>query len=141
MARFNRKFALKIFCLLMAFTANFAALAHHALSAEFIPEKTIVVKGILTKVEWVNPHLHLYLDVQKEASKIEHWTIEASSPNQLYRAGWRKELFKIGESLEIKGYPAKDGSNAMAVQVITFSDGKQLLGNGAAGDEKQLKAF
>lgn len=99
-------------------------LAHHAFTAEFDGSKTIVVKGVLTQVEWTNPHIQIYLDVKGPDGKLQHFTFASGPPNMLHRAGIRKSDFKIGETVTITGAPAKDGTQQLGwMKMIKYPDG------------------
>jgi hypothetical protein len=100
------------------------ALAHHAFTAEFDGSKTIVVKGVLTQVEWTNPHIQIYLDTKGADGKVQHFTFASGPPNMLHRAGIRKSDFRIGETVTITGAPAKDGTQSLGwMKMIKYPDG------------------
>ena len=100
------------------------ALAHHAFTAEFDGSKTIVVKGVLTQVEWTNPHIQIYLDTKGPDGKLQHYTFASGPPNMLHRAGIRKADFRIGETVTITGAPAKDGTQLLGwMKMIKYPDG------------------
>lgn len=99
------------------------ALAHHSFSAEFDGSKTIVVKGVLTHVEWTNPHIYMYLDVKQPGGKVERYTFASGPPNMLHKAGIRQADFKIGETVTITGAPAKDGTSLGWLKMIKYPDG------------------
>src|SRR6266699_1760764 len=87
------------------------ARAHHAFTAEFNASKPVMLNGKITKVEWLNPHARLYLDVNVPAGPVTKWQLELPSPNGLMRQGWTKSLLKRGDVLTVSGYLARDGSN------------------------------
>jgi uncharacterized protein DUF6152 len=100
------------------------ALAHHSFSAEFDGSKTIVVKGVLSKVEWTNPHIYLYLDAKGPDGKMQRYTFSSGPPAMLHKAGIRKSDFIIGETVTITGAPAKDGSQLLGwLKMIKYPDG------------------
>ena len=109
------------------------ASAHHSFAAEFDASKPITVKGVVTKMDWVNPHSHLRFDVKAEDGTIEHWSAECLPPNGLYRQGWRKDSIKAGEEITVTGFKAKDGSTYMWTQTITTADGRRLLSGSPEG--------
>ena len=112
-------------------------LAHHSFAAEFDKEKPVTLQGVLTKMEWTNPHGWIYVDVKKSDGTVEHWSIEAGGPNQLIRRGLRKEDFPVGSELMITGYRARTGADTAAGETIKFvKDGRNFfLGSGnAPGD-------
>jgi hypothetical protein len=113
--------ALAVICGLAAVAP---AAAHHSFAAEFDGTRTFVVKGQLTKVDWTNPHIYLYLDVPGPGGKIEHYAFSSGPPAALRRAGIRKADFKVGETVTITGAPAKDGSRLLGwLKMIKYSDG------------------
>src|SRR5947209_18891992 len=99
------------------------ALAHHSYTAEFDTTKPIKLSGVLTRVEWSNPHIWLYLDVKDDKGNVTNWGFSASPPGMLQRRGITKNTLKVGEVLTISGHRAKDGSNNAAVNVVTFAEG------------------
>ena len=109
------------------------ALAHHSFAAEFDSSKPVTVKGVVTKLDWVNPHSHLLFDVKAEDGTIEHWSAECLPPNGLYRQGWRKDSVKPGEEVTVVGFKAKDGSTYMWASSVTTADGRRLLSGQAEG--------
>jgi hypothetical protein len=104
-----------------------AAFGHHAYTAEFDTTKPIKLAGVLTKVEWTNPHIWLYLDVKDDNGKITNWGFSASPPGMLTRRGITKSSLKLGEMLTISGHRAKDGSNNASGNVVIFADGRDAL--------------
>ena len=129
---------------LFLFTALFTALftvvlplaAHHSFDAEFDRAKPISISGTVTKVEWMNPHIWVYLDVTGDDGKIAKWQFEGGAPNGLRRQGWSRNSLKIGDMVSIDGWRAKDGSNTINARAVVLSDGKQLFAGSSGGDEK-----
>jgi hypothetical protein len=111
-------------------------LAHHSFAAEYDSSKPVSVKGKATKMDWVNPHSHLYFDVTTPEGKNEQWTAETPPPNGLYRAGWRQSMIKGGEEITVNGYLAKDGANLMWAQSVDFSDGRRITLNSSPEPQK-----
>ncbi|PYS20012.1 MAG: hypothetical protein DMG11_30745 [Acidobacteria bacterium] len=107
--------------------AAVAAVAHHAYTAEFDATRPIKLSGVLTKVEWSNPHIWLYLDVKDDKGNVTNWGFSASPPGMLQRRGITKNTLKVGEVLTISGHRAKDGSNNASGNVVTFADGRDAL--------------
>jgi hypothetical protein len=104
--------------------ATVPALAHHSFSAEFDGSKTFVVKGVLTKVDWTNPHIYLYLDVIGPGGKVQQYEFSSGPPAALRRAGIKKSDFQIGEAVTITGAPAKDGTKHLGwLKMIKYADG------------------
>jgi len=118
-----------------------AAAAHHAFAAEFDATKPIKLKGTVAKMEWINPHTWLHLDVKRPDGKTERWMIEGGPPNALYRRGFTKNSLPIGSELVVEGFRAKDGSLKGNGRELTFADGRRLFvgssGTGAPRDGKE----
>ena len=108
--------------------------AHHAFAAEFDADKPIKFKGTVTKMEWINPHAWIHIDVKGDDGKVTSWMIEAAAPNSLLRRGWTKYSLPAGTEILIEGFQAKDGANRANGSVITFTDGKKLFVGSSAGD-------
>jgi hypothetical protein len=113
--------------------------AHHAFSAEFDANKPVEFTGTVTKMEWVNPHVWLHLDVKMPDGTTESWAFEAGTPNVLFRRGFTTESLTPGTELKINGFQAKDGSRRANGQDLTFSDGRKLfLGTTGTGAPYEL---
>ena len=108
--------------------------AHHAFAAEFDASKPVKLQGTVSKMEWINPHAWLHIDVTDADGKVTTWMIEAAAPNSLLRRGFTKYSLATGTELLVEGYQAKDGSNRANGSVITFTDGRKLFVGNAAGD-------
>jgi hypothetical protein len=108
--------------------------AHHAFAAEFDAQKPIKFKGTVTKMEWINPHAWIHIDVKGEDGTVTPWMIEAAAPNALLRRGWNKNSLPAGTEILVEGFQAKDGTNRGNGSVITFTDGKKLFVGSSAGD-------
>ena len=102
-------------------------LAHHSFSAEFDATKPITLRGKLTKMDWVNPHGWLYIDVAQPDGKVVNWSVEAGSPNQLIRKGLRQSDFPIGSELIIDGYRARNGKPTANGTAVKFADGRNFF--------------
>jgi len=113
--------------------------AHHAFGAEFDANRPVLLKGKVTKVEWVNPHAWIHLAVEKDG-KTEDWMVEGGTPNTLLRRGIDRNSLKIGTEIVVDGYQSKDRSNRANGRDVTFPDGKKLFmgssGTGAPRDGK-----
>jgi hypothetical protein len=108
--------------------------AHHSFSAEYDSKKSVELKGIVTKVEWMNPHVYFYLDVKDESGNITNWALEMGPPNGLERSGWTRNTMKVGDEVMVEGTLAKDGAKqANARSVTNTATGKKL---GAASSER-----
>ena len=118
------------------------AWAHHAFAAEFDGTKPLKLTGTVTKMEWINPHSWIHLDVKNPDGTTTSWMVEGGSPNTLFRLGFTREALPEGATIIVDGYRAKDGSNRAVGANLTFSDGKRLFMGGSAGqivDEKGNK--
>jgi hypothetical protein len=116
------------------------AFAHHAFAAEFDANKPVKLRGTVTKMEWINPHAWIHIDVKKADGSTETWMIEAGTPNTLLRRGFTKDSLKAGTEVLVDGYQSKDGSLRANGRNLTLPDGQTLfLGSGqtgAPGEEK-----
>ncbi len=108
-------------------------LAHHSFAAEYDSNKPLTLKGVVTKVEWLNPHAWFYIDVKNDSGAIEHWQCETGPPNILARNGWRKDSLKIGDEVTVNGFRAKDGTNTANARDVLLPDGRKVF-NGNADD-------
>jgi hypothetical protein len=101
--------------------------AHHAFAAEFDVNKPLMLKGTVTKMEWINPHAWIHIDVKETDGKVTPWMIEAGAPNGLLRRGFTKQSLPVGTEIVIEGWQAKDGSFRANGSNITLPDGKKLF--------------
>lgn len=108
------------------------ALAHHAFSAEYDSTKPVKVKGVVSKLEWTNPHIWFYVDVA-ESGKVTTWGFSGGPPGMLMRRGITKDVLKPGDVIIVEGFRAKDGSNNASGGNVTFADGRKVFA-GAAED-------
>jgi len=111
--------------------------AHHAFAAEFDATKPIKLKGTVAKMEWINPHTWLHIDVKQPNGKTERWMIEGGPPNALFRRCFNKGTLPVGLEILVEGFQAKDGSHRGNGREITFSDGRRLfVGSSGTGAPK-----
>jgi hypothetical protein len=111
----------------------FPIYGHHSFAAEFDGTRAIRKTGVISKVEWTNPHSYFYIDVKEDNGSIVTWGCEGGAPIALSRRGFKKNDIKIGDTVTVDGYPAKDGSHLMDARRLTLSDGRSFFG-GSAGD-------
>ena len=113
--------------------------AHHAFAAEFDAERPVEFSGTVTRVEWINPHVWIHLDVKKDDGTMEGWAFEAGTPNVLFRRGFTRESLLPGTDVRVDGYQAKDGTNRANGRDMTFADGTKLfLGSSGTGAPYEL---
>jgi hypothetical protein len=113
-----------------------AAMAHHSFAAEYDDAKPIKFTGVISKVEWQNPHIWYYVDVKDDSGKITTWAVSGGAPGQLMRRGIYKDVLKIGSTVNVDGFRAKDGSNNAFGSRVTFPDGRQVF---TAGEDQNKK--
>ena len=107
--------------------------AHHSFSTEYDGNKTFNLKGVVSKVEWTNPHVRFYVDVVDESGKMSTWNMELASPSALARNGWTSRTLRVGDQLTVQGYAAKVAPNRGNARSVVLADGRSLFG-GAADD-------
>jgi hypothetical protein len=113
--------------------------AHHAFAAEFDANRPVEFTGTITRMEWVNPHVWLHMDVKKPDGTTESWAFEAGTPNVLFRRGLTKQSLLPGTVVKVDGYQAKDGTHRANGRDLTFTDGKKLfMGSSGTGAPYEL---
>ena len=111
------------------------AWAHHAFAAEFDAQKPVKLKGTVAKVEFINPHSWIHIDVKDADGKVTRWMVEGGSPNALFRRGVTKDALPQGTEISVDGYQAKDGTTRANGRDITFPDGRKLFVGSSGGDQ------
>ena len=120
------------FILVVTLAAAVPVWAHHAFAAEFDEEKPIKLQGQVTKMEWINPHSWIHIEVKDAEGKTTQWMIEGGSPNIMLRRGFTKNSLLPGTTIIVEGFVAKNGTNRANGNSITFSDGRKLFVGGSS---------
>jgi hypothetical protein len=126
-------------CALVLIVASVPIAAHHSFSAQYDRSKQITLKGPVTKVEWINPHGRLYIDVKDANGTIVNWEVELGAPAILSRNGWKRSALPVGSEVTVVGYLAKDGSNLANASTVTLADGKRVFAGSSSGDADTSK--
>lgn len=125
MTRFSRTI-LVVLC--GVFVAAASVAAHHNANAKYDSSKAITLKGKVTKVEWMNPHIYFYIDAADKSGKNANWAIEGATPNQLYRRGWRRDSLKIGDTVTVEGVMARQpGLHHVNARSVLLPDGRKVF--------------
>ena len=119
---------------LLALVLLFSAVpvfAHHSFAAEYDVKQPVTLRGVVTKVEWLNPHIYLYVDVKDASGNTVNWSVEGGPPNSLYRLGWRKDTLKPGDGVTIDAFRAKDGTSTANARNVLLPDGRKVFAGSA----------
>jgi hypothetical protein len=125
--------AVLVFALFAA--ATVVAYAHHSFGAEFDSTKPVTMSGVVTRLEWTNPHVYLFIDVAGKAGKMTNWGFEMGPPHMLQKAGWKRNSLSIGEEVQIDGWLARDGSNHANARRVTRKSTGEVLGAASQGSQ------
>ncbi len=119
---------------LLALAAPVTALAHHSFSAQYDSNKPVEISGLVTKVEWQNPHVYIYVDVDNDKGGYEEWALEMGAPAVLTRTlGWTRSTLNIGDEVKVEGRAARDGSNLANARNVTLANGQKLGAGSSEG--------
>jgi hypothetical protein len=115
-------------------TGGIPLLAHHSFAAEYDAKKPIKISGVVTKMEWMNPHARFYVDVKGTDGKVVNWNFELGAIPVLLKQGWRKDSLKQGDQITVEGSLAKDGSNSANARSVVLSDGRRVFAGSSGGN-------
>ena len=115
-------------------SSSAAVSAHHSFAAQYDANKPVTLKGIVSKVEWTNPHARFYVDVRDETGTVTNWNLELASPNVLVRNGWSRKSLMVGDEIVVEGSLAKDGSKMANARVVRLADGRRVFAGSSGGD-------
>jgi Family of unknown function (DUF6152) len=116
-----------------------AAFAHHSFAAQYDSKKPVTLTGVVTKVEWTNPHVYIYVDVtDAKSKKVTNWGFEMGPPHMLQKAGWKRNSLKLGEVVEVDGWLARDGSNTANSRRVTRKSTGEVLGAATSNSQTTL---
>lgn len=132
-----RRIYFGVLAVLGAALAVAPAMAHHSFAAEYDSKKPVKVTGTVTKIDWMNPHVYFFMDVEDESGKVTQWGFEMGPPNLLQNAGWTRNTMKIGDVVVVDGTLAKDGSNQGNARTVTLASTGKRLGAASSENTKQ----
>jgi len=115
-------------------SSSAAVSAHHSFAAQYDANKPVTLKGIVSKVEWTNPHARFYVDVRDETGTVTNWNLELASPNVLVRNGWSRKSLMVGDEIVVEGSLAKDGSKMANARIVRLADGGRVFAGSSGGD-------
>ena len=110
-------------------------LAHHSFAAEYDADKPVVLKGVVTRIEWMNPHARFYVDVADDSGQVTNWNLELASPNVLVRNGWSRASLHVGDHVTVDGSLAKDGSKMANARNVLLADGRKVFAGSTGGSQ------
>jgi len=121
---------------ILALTAPPAA-AHHSFSADYDSHKPVTLKGVVTKIEWTNPHAHFFIDVMDDKHLTTNWKLELASPKVLLQQGWRARSLNVGDEVTVDGWMARNSPTTVNARIVTLADGHQVSAGSSGGDLPQ----
>ncbi len=110
-------------------------LAHHSFASEYDSDKPVELKGVVTRIEWLNPHARFYIDVKDEKDQVTNWNLELASPNVLVRNGWKRTSLQVGDRVTVNGSLAKDGSKMANAREVVLPDGRKVFAGSTGGNQ------
>jgi Family of unknown function (DUF6152) len=119
---------------LLLVLASLDVQAHHSFAAQYDANKPVTLVGIVTKVEWTNPHARFYVDVKDEKGVVTNWNLELASPNVLRRNGWTRTSLNVGDEVTVEGALAKNGTKMANARVVKLADGRKVFAGSSGGD-------
>ena len=122
------------FVLGLALLSPHIVTGHHSFDAEFDRNKPVTLKGSVTRVDWGNPHIWVFIDVKDATGKVSNWGVEGGAPNALFRNGWRKDSLKVGDTVTVEGFKSKDGLPRANANRVTLPDGRRVFAGSSSGD-------
>jgi hypothetical protein len=134
LARLSRRLAGPLTILVFAAVAT-VSYAHHSFGAEFDSNKPIKLTGVVTRLEWTNPHVYLWIDSTGKDGKVQQWGFEMGPPHMLQKAGWKKNSLTLGETVEVDGWRARDGSNHANARMVKRTSTGEVLGAASSGGQ------
>ena len=122
-----------LFVIGMALLSAQTLSAHHSFDAEFDRNSPVTLTGSVTRVDWGNPHIWVFLDVKDDTGKVSNWGVEGGAPNALFRNGWRKDSLKVGDTVTVEGFKSKDGLPRANANRVTLPDGRRVFAGSSSG--------
>ena len=104
--------------------------AHHSITGEYDPNKTVTLKGVVTRIEWTNPHARIYVDVAQPNGTVSNWNLELAAVSALVRNGWSRTALKVGDTVSVEGIQARSGASVANAQSVTLPDGRKVFSGG-----------
>jgi hypothetical protein len=105
--------------------------AHHSITGEYDPDKTVTFKGVVTKIEWTNPHARIYVDVAQPNAAAVNWNVELAAVSALVRNGWSRTALKVGDTVTVEGIQARSGASIANARNVTLPDGRKVFSGSA----------